>query len=160
MRQQKRMETLKQILLAPDVRPKVVRGGIELVDAEVSRKSGLTGLAIKAGYAVVRKLNGGTMIQHAVDWLLDDFVRQVEPFFAEYARANDAKQSAPGLRDFFLKRADAVAEALLAITDGHAKHGRNVVIVKTYEKLRPMAKREVVAAVPGIAGLIARFAIQ
>ena len=48
----------------------------------------------------------------------------------------------------------AIAEALLGITDDRAARAPGGVVKKSYEKLRPTAKKHVEEAVPGVARLI------
>ena len=42
--------TLQEILLAPDTKPRVVADCFTLIDQEVSRKSGISGTAVKLAY--------------------------------------------------------------------------------------------------------------
>jgi hypothetical protein len=141
------MATLTQILLAPGRRPTVIVGCAELVDSEVASKSGLTGLAVKAAYLVVKKVKPG-IIRDAVDSLLDEFVIRMEPFYAECLTAGQPVEA------FFGARAEAIANALLGVTDLKAARAKNRTIKAAYEKLRPTGLKHTAAAVPGIARLI------
>jgi len=49
-----------------------------------------------------------------------------------------------------------VAEKLLAVTDRRAEQAQRAVIKKTYERLRPSAKKHVTAAVPRLAQMVSR----
>jgi len=141
------MATLQEILLAPGRRPTVIIDCVELVDREVASKSGLTGMAVKAAYMVVKKLKPG-MIREAVDSLLDEFVGRMQPFYAECLAAGLQVES------FFGSRAEAIANALLGVTDAKAARAKNRTIKSAYEKLRPTGLKHTAAAVPGIARLI------
>ena len=66
------MATLKDILLVPANRPKVIADCTKLIDEEVDSKGGLTGFAIKAAYALVKAVKPG-FITEAVDHMVDDF---------------------------------------------------------------------------------------
>ena len=66
------MPTLKEILTVPGTRPKVVVDCVALVQEEVDSKGGLTGLAIKGAYAVVKAVKPG-FVAEALDDMLDDF---------------------------------------------------------------------------------------
>lgn len=144
--------TLSEKLLDPTVRPQVVQDCVQLVDREVASKSGLTGMAIKAAYAVVKAVKGG-IIPEVVEGLLPDFAARLEPFYAAW-------QVAPAvpLPSYLEPRADAVAEALLAITDERAQKTKNATLRKTYEKLRPMGKKNVEQAMPRLGSLLAKHA--
>jgi hypothetical protein len=145
------METLTDVLLEPGKRPQVVQDCVGLIDDEVRSKSGLTGVAVKGGYAIVKKVKPG-IIPEAVDNLLNDFVDKLEPFFADFR----AQQSP--LATYFARRDQEIANALLAITDQRARRSDHTALKKAYEKLRPTGVKHTAAAVPGIARLIAKHA--
>ena len=145
------MPTLNEILLKPEERPRVIADCIVLVDAEVAKKSGLTGMAIKAAYAVVKRLKPG-IIREAVDSLLDEFIDKLEPFYAACLGTGEDVQS------YFASRTEIVANALLGVTDARAARAKNKTIKAAYEKLRPTGVKHTAAAVPGIAALIRKHA--
>ena len=144
------MSTLTEILLVPGTRPKVVADCARLIDEEVDSKGGLSGLAIKGAYMVVKAVKPG-FINEAVEHMLDDFVRRIEPFHTEAQQKNEP------IAPFLSARADAVAESLLAISDERAARAKNQTVKKAYEKLRPTGKKNVEAAVPRIGRLIAKY---
>lgn len=76
------MPTVAEALLAEGKRPAVVADCATLIDEEVASKSGLGGLAIKTAFATVKALKRG-IIPESVNALLDDFVVELEPFYAE-----------------------------------------------------------------------------
>ncbi len=142
--------SLKDHLTEPGKRAQVVKDASRVLDAEVADKRGITGVAVKAAFKVVRGLQPG-FIPNAIDDLLDDFVGQVEPFF------NDWKANGDGsLRDHFVSNGPAVADSLLKITDDRAAGSRHKILVKTYGKLRPKGKEHVVASMPRVGSLIER----
>src|SRR5215212_6156378 len=75
----RRMPTLSEILLVPGNRPKVIADCGQLITEEVDSKGGLTGLAVKGAFAIVKAVKPG-FVAEAVDHMLDDFVRRLEPF--------------------------------------------------------------------------------
>ena len=145
------MSSLVDILLVPGTRPKVIDDCARLVDEEVSDKSGLSGLAINGAYAVVKAVKPG-IIKEAIDHMLDDFVRRLDPFYME------AKQKSEPIAPFMNARASVVADALLGITDERAARAQNQTLKKAYEKLRPTAKKNVEAAIPRVGRLVATHA--
>jgi hypothetical protein len=145
------MSTLTEILLAPGNRPKVVVDCVRLIDEEVDSKGGLSGLAVKGAYALVKAVKPG-FVSEAVDGMLDDFVRRLEPFYAAAQVKNEPVGPAMNAR------AGEVAEALLAISDERAQRSKNNTLRKAYEKLRPTGKKHVEAAVPRIGRLVAKYA--
>ncbi|ATB32613.1 DUF6918 family protein [Melittangium boletus] len=120
-----------------------------LIDAEVADKSGISGLAIKAGYAAVKGIKPG-FIKHAVEDLLPEFAAALDPLYQE------AQQAGKPVAPHFAANASRVADALLTITDTKVRHSKSGLVKGTYEKLRGSAKKNVESAVPRLGGLIAR----
>lgn len=145
------MTTLVEKLTAPEIRPKVVAACVELVDREVDGKGGLSGLAIKAGYKVVKTLKPG-FVTSVVDTLLPEFAEALTPIW---------EREGKGGADSFVKyvdgHAEEVADALLQVTDARAGNAKNSTVKKTYERLRPSAKQNVIAAVPNLASTLRPF---
>jgi Family of unknown function (DUF6918) len=144
------MSTLNDILLAPGNRPKVVVDCVRLIDEEVDSKGGLSGLAVKGAYALVKAVKPG-FVSEAVENMLDDFVKRLEPFYDAAQAKNEPVGPAMNAR------ANDVAEALLAISDERAQRSKNNTLKKAYAKLRPTGKKHVEAAVPRIGRLIAKY---
>lgn len=142
------MGRLQDVLLDKGKRDSVIDDCVTLIDNEVSAKGGLTGLAVKASYGVVKKVKPG-IIREAVDRLLDEFVAQVEPFYEDFA-----KSGGKDLSGFLTGRSHQVADSLLKITDARASRADNRAIKKAYETLRPQGAKHVEAAVPGISRLL------
>jgi len=145
------MPTLTEILLAPGNRPKVIADCATLIQEEVDAKSGLSGLAVKAAFAVVKAVKPG-FINEAVDHMLDDFVKRLEPFWTDAQAKNEP------VGPLMSGRAPEVADALLSISDERAGRARNQTLKKAYEKLRPTGKKHVEAAVPRVGRLIGKYA--
>jgi len=147
------MPTLSDILLVPGNRPKVITDCTTLIQEEVDSKGGLSGLAIKAAFAVVKAVKPG-FISEAVDHMLDDFVKRLEPFWADAQAKNEP------IGPLMNGRAPQVADALLAISDERAQRSTNPTLKKAYEKLRPTGKKHVEQAVPRIGRLVQKYASQ
>jgi hypothetical protein len=142
-------QQLKDVLLQPGKRPQIITECEQLLDEEVASKGGLTGLAVKGAFAMVKAIKPG-MIREAIDGLLDDFVNRLEPFY-------QAQQtSGRSVSDYFTSRAGEVADALLSITDERATRSKNATLKKAYEKLRPQGKKHVEEAMPRLGRLIER----
>jgi hypothetical protein len=144
------MPNLNEILLVPGNRPKVIADCAKLIEEEVDSKGGLTGLAVKAAFAVVRAIKPG-FINESVDHMLDDFVKRLEPFWADAQAKNEP------IGAVLNARAPQVADALLTISDERATRTTNNTLKKAYEKLRPTGKKHVEAAVPRVGRLIAKY---
>src|SRR5215471_9098895 len=112
------MSTLNEILLAPGNRSKVVGDCVQLINEEVDSKGGLTGLAVKGAYALVKAVKPG-FVTEAVDHMLDDFATRLEPFWAEAQSKNEP------IGPLLNSRAPQVADSLLAISDERATRSTN-----------------------------------
>jgi hypothetical protein len=145
------MATLQEMLLVPGNRPKVIADCATLIQEEVDSKGGLTGFAVKGAFAVVKAVKPG-FVTEAVDHMLDDFVRRLEPFWADAQAKNEPVAA------LMSARAGEVSDALLAISDERAARAKNNTLKKAYEKLRPTGKKHVEAAVPRVGRLIAKYA--
>ena len=141
--------TLPERLLADGVRPAVVADCEKLIDDEVQKKKGVSGLAIKGGYKVVKRLDGGTFVAKAVNDLLPEFAVALEPFHAQHRAAGHGTFLA-----FATGREGELSDALLGVTDGKAEHAKNKVLKNIYYKLRPSAKRNLEASLPALARVI------
>lgn len=146
-------DSLSHRLLADATkRPRLLADCERLIEGEVANKGGLSGLAIKGAYKVVCAIKPGIILE-AMDGLLDDFVRRLEPFYVEH-RQGDGDPRAFG--DHLARRTGAVADALLGITDERARVAKNATLKSAYEKLRPQAKKHVEEAVPNVGRTLAR----
>jgi hypothetical protein len=140
------MSTLNDALAGPGTRAQVISDCQTVIDEEVSSK-GLTGIPIKAAYAVVKAVKPG-FVPEVIDHMLDDFCRRLDPIYQQ-ARAKNEPVTA-----YFNARTGEVAEALLAITDERAQRAKNQTLKSAYSKLRGAAKKHVEAAVPRISRLV------
>jgi hypothetical protein len=144
------MTTLRDKITAPDVHPQVIAASVELIEAEVASKRGLSGTAVKVGYKAVKALKPG-LINDAVEKLLPDFATALEPMYA-------ASGGGSAFEDYLVAHPTEAADALLSVTDAKAEGAKNKTIKKTYERLRGSAKGHVEAAIPNLAQTLGRFA--
>lgn len=145
------MGALQDKLLAPGVRAQVVADCVRVIEEEVASKGGLTGMAIKGAYAMVKAI-GPSIVRDTMDGLLNDFTGRLEPTYDEFKKAGSGT-----LQAYMGARAPQVANALLGITDDRAKRASGT-LKKAYEKLRPTGQKHVEEAVPRIGGLLQKYA--
>jgi hypothetical protein len=143
--------SLSQVLNDETKKPVVVDDCCTLIDEEVSDNGGISGLAIKAGYKVVKGVKPGFVKQVVID-LLPEFATALDPIYDE------AKTKGKPVADFFAANSERVADALLAITDEKASRSKSGVVKGTYDKLRGTAKKNVEAAVPRLGKMIEKHA--
>jgi hypothetical protein len=144
------MSTLKEQLGTGEKRQQVIEDAIKVLDAEVADKGGLTGLAVKGGYKVVQGVRPG-FVRDVVTGLLDEFLEAMDPLYQE------AKQKGRPAGAYLVENKGRVAEGLLAVTDRKAQRAEGM-LKKAYDKLRPLAKGQVEAAVPRLSQLLEKHA--
>jgi hypothetical protein len=141
------MATLTEALTSGTKKAAVIDDCCALIDAEVADKGGLSGFAIKAGYSAVKGVKPG-FIRHAVEDLLPEFAKALEPLYQE------AKAGGKPVAAHITSNASRAADALLTITDAKVRKAQSGLVKGTYEKLRGTAKKNVESAIPRIGKLI------
>jgi hypothetical protein len=130
-------------------RERVITDCIGLIDEEVKSKGGLGGMAIKAGYGVVKTVSPG-FVKDVVDAMLDEWVQKLEPFYVQWEGAGKKGS----FSDFLTGRGSEAADKLLEVTDARARRTSHGSVKKMYEKLRPSAKEHVEKALPRLGKLV------
>ena len=144
--------TLQEILLGPDTRPKVIADCYELIQQEISEKSGISGTAVKLAYKTVNTFMPGH-IRDMVGKLLPDMVDQLEPFWADFSSSGGS-----AFGDYLAKRGGEVAQALLSVTDARAAASDRPTIVKAYGSVRSSAAKHIEIALPRVGDLVMKYA--
>jgi hypothetical protein len=142
--------SLADAINEPSKKAAVVADCVKLVDEEVADKGGLSGLAVKAGYAAVKGVKPG-FITEVVEKLLPEFAASIDSIWEEGKKTGNASSH-------FVGNKSRVADALLSVTDEKSKHAKSAVVRSTYEKLRGSAKKNVEEAVPRLAKLLEKHA--
>lgn len=133
----------------PDKRASVVSDCVKLIDQQVSAKSGLSGVGLKAGYAAVN----GVMpnyIASSVEWLVPEVFIALDPIWSEGVQAGDPV-------GYLIQNRSRSADALLGITDARIEKSNKAIVRGTYNKLRNSAKSYVEEAIPGLAKIIDNY---
>jgi hypothetical protein len=132
----------------PETKDRLIADILKLVDEQVAAKKGVSGLALKGAYRVVKGL-GADYLPGVVGRLLPEILTALEPFWAEGAAAGDPVAYVDSHRD-------RAADTLLAITDRKAA-GANSVVRSVYQKLRASIQPDVAAAMPSLAKILAQY---
>ncbi len=146
------IEKLADVVADPEKFRSLIRDGVALVDEEVSKRKGLSGMAIKTGYATVKTFAPG-FTEKALMGLLPEFVEALEPFYAHFKQFGGA----PNFAGYLTHRPSEVADALLSVTDRRSMKENAKQLKSIYDKLRPMAKGAVEDALPGLANMLSRY---
>ncbi|HAA58529.1 MAG TPA: hypothetical protein DCE42_27450 [Myxococcales bacterium] len=152
------MANLKEIVLTEEVRPKLIRDCATVLNEEVNKKKGVKGLMIKGGFKVIRKLENGRMIERAIDFLLDEFVEELDAYYQSYLQEDEA--SRPTFSMYIQQRENEVTESLLSVTDRRRQRASNKVLIATYDKLRGVAAKNVKEGVPAVGRLMQKYAFE
>jgi len=144
--------TLHEILLSPENRPQVVADCNALIEHEVSEKSGVAGTALKLAYKTASTFAPGH-VRHIIGTLLPNMADNLQPFWADFNASGGSD-----FGDYLSKRADEVAEAMLAVTDARAAASGRPVIVKAYRSVRGGAAKHIQAALPRVGDLVLKYA--
>lgn len=145
------MATLRELLGSGDKRSGLIEDALGVLEAEVNDKSGISGIAIRTAYKLVKGISPG-FLRQVVDHLMDDFLDALDPLYQEAVTKNVAP------RQHMQGNSGRVADALLSITDARASRAKNQMVKGAYEKLRGGAKKHVEAAVPRLGELFDRHA--
>ncbi|HCP46522.1 MAG TPA: hypothetical protein DIU15_10785 [Deltaproteobacteria bacterium] len=144
--------SLPDALSDPQKRQNVIRDATDVLNAEVRDKGGVSGIAVKATFKMVRGISPD-FIPTTIDALLDDFAGKVQPFYEAWEAGGRAGSCA----SYFQSRGGEVADALLSITDERARKSDHRTLVKAYQKLRPKGHAHVVASMPRVGALIEKY---
>lgn len=142
------MTNLSEQLMRPEVKPKVIDGCCTLIEREVASKRGLGGAAVKAGFSVVTRVKPG-FIREVVTKLLPDFASALQPLWDESAASAGEAGATTAFVQTVNRDRTRAAEALLGVTDRKID-GARPAIRKAYGRLRPNARQNVEAALPGL----------
>ncbi len=131
-------------------REQLIKDCIDLIDTQVKKQKGVSGLAIKGAYKTVSAIKKG-FVRSVVDSLLNDWLTKVQPYFSEWQ-----KESTTSFGEFLSTKRESVSEALLSVTDQQAETADNKTAAKLYSKFRPKAAEHVKDALPGLGDILER----
>jgi hypothetical protein len=144
--------TLHEVLLDPDIEPKVVADCYTLVEQEVHDMSGISGTAVKIAYKTVSAFMPGH-VRFMVESLMPRMIEELDPYWADFNAAGGSD-----FGDYLTKRADEVSESLLSVTDQRAAGSDRPTIIKAYRSVRGGASKHVKAALPRLGELVVKYA--
>lgn len=130
----------------PTVKKAIASDCADLIDRQVSAKGGLSGVAMKAAYKVVKGI-GSNYVEGAVGRLLPETCAAIEPIWEEGKATGDPVAHLSG-------NSDRTADMILGATDARIARNGNNLIAGTYKKLRKSVKPDVAAAVPEVAQIL------
>lgn len=144
------MTTLKELLLGGGRRDDAVRGMADWVERFVADKSGLRGIALRAGLSAAKAARPD-IVPRAVARMLPEFADALEPLWQRFQKS--------GERDFgaFLKRhSDEAGTAIMGVADARVAASTSRALHSGYKGLRGTLEKELENLLPGIARMLAR----
>ena len=120
----------------------------QLMDDQVAAKGGLSGMAFKATYKLVKGI-GADYIPGAIKRLLPETLKALDPIWEEGRAQGDPVS-------YLSEHRDRTADLILSTTDARIKSNGGGIIGASYQKLRKSIKPDVEAAVPGLAKILAK----
>jgi hypothetical protein len=121
----------------------------KLLDTQVASMSGVSGMALKAGYAAIKGI-APTYCAGAIERLLPESFAALEPIWDEGVKTGDPVAH-------LTQNCDRTADALLSVTDVRIQKSSNSTVKSVYSKFRNSAKKHVEDAVPGLAQVIGNY---
>jgi hypothetical protein len=143
--------TLQELLLTPDVFPRVVADTQKLVEQELAAK-GIAAAPLKVAYKAVTAFAPG-YYQQVIEAMLPQIVGALEPFWADFNASGGA-----AFGDYLAKRPTEVSEALLAVTDNMATQSERGAVVKAYKAVRGSASKNIEIALPNLGAMVQSYA--
>lgn len=141
---------LTEVLNDEATRAQIIEDVVRLVDGEVAKQRGISGVAVKAGYKLVQGVKPG-FVRNVVGTLLPEFATALEPI------REQALSQGHSVSSYFQAHAPQIAESLLAVTDRKAQRSEHGSVKGAYSKLRGSARKNVESAVPGLGAIIEKY---
>ena len=138
---------LNDVLNDEAKRASIIEDVVRLIDGEVRKQKGISGIAVKTGYKLVQGVKPG-FVRNVVQALLPEFAAALDPI------REQAVSQGQSVSSYFQAHSQDIAEALLAVTDARAQKSDHGSVKGAYGKLRGSARKNVEAAVPGLGAII------
>lgn len=139
--------SLSDIIQNADVKASIVDDCNHLIDEKVSHKGGVSGMALKTAYRVVKGI-GPTYVRGAIGRVLPDALTALDPMWQEGLQTGDPVQ-------YICQNPDRAADVLLSVTDTRIQYSSGA-IVTVYNKLRKSVKGDIEEAVPQLASILSK----
>ncbi|MBL6752114.1 MAG: hypothetical protein ISP90_16455 [Nevskia sp.] len=146
--------TLAAIVLTAGSRDRLAADCARLAESRMARRGGLSGMAVKAGLALLKKARPD-ILERATARMLPDMLAALEPLHVEYAADRTARRG--GFDAYLTARGADATAALLKVSDARAAASVNITARSLYARLRGSAEQEVRDAMPELAAILARY---
>jgi hypothetical protein len=130
------------------VKASIAKDVAQLIEEQVAVKGGISGLALKATYGVVKGASAN-YIPGAIQRLLPEAMLALDPIWDEGVQAGDPVAH-------LTQNSDHTADTILSVTDAKIKRVNNGLVCSAYNKLRNSVKSDIEAAIPGFAQILGK----
>jgi hypothetical protein len=142
------MQTLAESLLAEPCRDALIADCSRAIEAHVSQRRGLRGIAMKTAFTVLRA-GIPNLVPRVVARVLPDFLVALEPLHTRFGASSGRDFSA-----FLRQHENEVVQTLLGIADIKAATVNSELARGTYARFRSDAEGEVREMVPALSKII------
>lgn len=143
------MTSLAELLLAAPRRDALIKGGAALLEKSIADRGGLTGVAYRTGYAMIKAAKPGAA-QRASKELMPGFAEALEPLFQQHLQGGGNPEV---FGSSLLTHGSEAVTRMIAVADQRVE-GSSEMVRKTYARFRGNAEAEVTRILPGFAALI------
>jgi hypothetical protein len=137
--------SLSDMFKNPSTKASIVEECTRLMDEQVANKRGVSGMALKTAYRVVRGV-GPNYVSSALGRILPDACVALEPMWSKGVESGDPV-------NYLSQHCSRTADIILSVTDARV-HKASGAVAGAYSKLRKSVKGDIEAAVPGLAGIL------
>ena len=145
------MADLSDILLASQHKKALTADCVQLIETHVASRSGIKGMALKTGLAMLKRAKPG-ILERATAVLLPEFVAALDPLYQQCRKGHE-----PSFERFLQKHAQDATRALLAVADRRVDESDSSTVKSTYARMRGGAEAEVLAVMPNLSQLLERY---
>lgn len=140
--------------LSEQIKPQEIQSNIaidcaKLMEDQVSKKTGITGLAFKAVYGALKGVSPN-YIKEAIERLLPQVSVALDPIWKEGLATGDPFQ-------YLVENNSTTADVILSVTDAKIEKSQNKIVKIAYNKVRPSVKGEVAEAIPGLTQILGNY---
>ncbi|MEM9817138.1 MAG: hypothetical protein AAF827_12150 [Cyanobacteria bacterium P01_D01_bin.6] len=129
------------------IKASIVKDCDHLINSHVSQKGGVSGIALKTAYRVVKGV-GPNYVQGAIGRMLPATLKVLDPIWQEGLQSGDPVA-------YLEEHRSRTADLILSVTDHRIQHTSGP-IIGVYNKLRKSVKSDVETAVPELATILDR----
>lgn len=149
------MATLSEILLASPKREALIAGGAALLEKAIADRGGLTGMAYRTGYAMIKAAKPGAARRASTE-LMPGFADALNPLFAQHLQKGGSPET---FGSTLLGNANTAIASMIAVADRRVE-GSSDMVRKTYARFRGNAESEVARILPDFAALLDKVIAQ